>query len=364
MVGRPTSRADLVLPLGDSLRGLAALFVFFFHLQEKGLFAAAPVLARKAMQSGWIGVDLFFVLSGFLITSAAFRGLEKPHYFKAFYLRRANRILPAYYVALCITIPAAFAIYDNAAQKLQLQHYTIDLFLLINNVRPALSREALPFGFNHLWSLAVEAQIYIVWPIAVRLFQGRQLIFICAGVVLFSVTLRILLTSLTGDWYFSYFSTPTRLDGFALGAIVACLSPHSPNTRYWTLGLLFGGSALVVATVANDRGLFPSGTLSSTVGILGTSMIFAGCIVALRFSRTRFEAVWPLNRLGAISYSFYIYHYPTIFLFRQIIMPKWGWTEEASINSDILWTIAIFCTAITLSAASYVLVERPSLKSR
>src|SRR6266480_1454944 len=199
------------MPELDSLRGVAILLVVFYHgfFWSNGLAGLSGIakLLVNLTRIGWLGVNLFFVLSGFLITGILADSKTKIHYYRRFYVRRALRILPAFYALLLVLcfIPS------------QSRAYLILSFFYLSNLASPLG---IPMTYTMLWSLAVEEHFYFFWPAFVRLLSGRALMIYAMTVVCAEPLVRA--------WYFfrhapegSGYLTWLVADGLAMGAILA-----------------------------------------------------------------------------------------------------------------------------------------------
>ena len=222
------------LPPLDGVRGLAVLAVMISHFyglnRLKDLLWTDRIYATLT-DGGWIGVDLFFVLSGFLITGILYDSKGGEGYFRSFYMRRVLRIFPLYYGFLFVVFVVAPLLVQPRPNDLQ---WLIDhqwwYWLYIPNFLGATFTNHVPPYTGHLWSLAIEEQFYICWPLVVFLCSRRTLLRVCAGVIALSLLLRIgfRLTDVPRDWV--YIVTPARLDGLASGAMVTLLI-RSPSGR-------------------------------------------------------------------------------------------------------------------------------------
>ena len=160
----------------DGLRGFALLLVFGYHALSRELVSTslAGTLAKKIALTGWVGVDLFFVLSGFLITSILLDARTAGNYLRVFYARRALRIFPLYYLVLAASL---LLMPDHFGWKAQI-FYWFNLSNLVTAFHPLL----IPY-LAHFWSLAIEEQFYLVWPALVLLLRPRALAALCGGVL-------------------------------------------------------------------------------------------------------------------------------------------------------------------------------------
>ena len=189
-----------------------------------GIFRALGLLTHP----GWIGVQLFFALSGFLITGGLLDTQRSDHYFRDFYAKRALRILPLYYgvlFALLVVVPLipAFSASISSEGQASLWLFTVNW------------THTAPYGFAHFWSLAVEEQFYLLWPLVVWKLTARRLLMVCVWVALGALLLRCVLVGFGTDWWTLYTNTVCRMDALALGSAGACLL-RIPELRQSLLG--------------------------------------------------------------------------------------------------------------------------------
>lgn len=209
----------------DGLRGIAILLVLLFHFfsLDPAKASTVVVVADRYLRLGWAGVNLFFVLSGFLITGILLDSKAGPHYFRNFYARRVLRIFPLYYGYLfaALTLGRVFSYYGSATLRLEALHQ-VWLWTYTSNLFEALRRQDLQF-FRHFWSLAVEEQFYLFWPLVVFLLPRRALAWFSVGGVLTGVSARIFLKLASGDGFagLQLFMTPCHVDALSLGALAA-----------------------------------------------------------------------------------------------------------------------------------------------
>lgn len=276
-------------PALDGARGLAALLVLLFHAGQAGL----PLPSIVAF--GQSGVDLFFVLSGFLITSILLAARQRDwHEVRTFYGRRSLRIFPLYY--LCLVLCSHF-----------LYPCSWPYWVYLQNIWTSTGRTI--SGPVHLWSLAVEEQFYLVWPFVVLFIPRRFLLTILSGSILFSFALRFWLASNHHD---VYSLTVTRLDALSAGGVLATLHSKGRLERWRTLlgGLAVTSGILVALAGWGFRGsgdvlflatkfLLLAGLYSGLVGWL---------ICAPQSWGSRLFSVRPLRYVGRISYGLYVWH--------------------------------------------------------
>ncbi len=313
------------MPELDTIRGVAILLVFWFHGFE--FFTPAtpnvPMWERLFLASakeGWAGVNLFFVLSGFLITGILLDSLNKPRYYSRFYYRRALRILPAYYLLLLVLV--------LLGQVLALPQYSswgfIGLsFIYLSNLTPMFG---VPMQYGPLWSLAVEEHYYLLWPTAVRFFSRRGLLIAASLICVIEPALRIYALAFGGLWAgphrggtFSY--TWMSADGLALGALLAIFARSSRGTRVNLLKLAFLAGVAATLAVALSN-VFPRPV---AVGIQDTCVnyyaffIVSGILWVGTGRYKRWVNVRLLSFFGFISYGLYLIHFLSIELYNDIV---------------------------------------------
>jgi peptidoglycan/LPS O-acetylase OafA/YrhL len=356
----------------DGLRGVAVVMVVAHHVlignAQTGSRAVNFVYAL--IHSGWAGVDLFFVLSGFLITRILFVTQHDPHYVRNFYARRMLRIFPLYYAVLLVLAVAGPWVHVHLERVLPYYlTYTA-------NLRPSgpIPLQDLPGGnwiISHFWSLQVEEQFYLVWPFLLALLRTRRGILLgtVAGCVL-AFALRVVFTvkaTATSNEYWAYAFTPCRMDSLLIGSALVMLwfSRARATLERFAAPTL----AAVVLVLAVDgglhRGLHPTGdAFMSTVGFtllaLGSS-----ALVVLVLSRAGFRALFesaPLRWLGKYSYGIYVFHLPVSFLLTTRLH---GWLLNAThmkLLSLLVAAAAVSGLTFLLAYASYQLYEKNFLR--
>ena len=290
----------------DGLRGFAILAVVAFHAMflDVGLLGGArpaptdvyPTLALL----GWCGVDVFFVLSGFLITGILLRSKGAPGYFRNFYARRALRIFPLYYLVVGLLLFALDRPATTGAEK-------ASYLLYYQNVRYALVGEGtLDPARLITWSLAIEEQFYLVWPTVVWLCSRRALVGVCVAVVVGAIALRLWL--LAGGLHTTHFLTPCRLDTLAAGALLALLPPPP---RWLGVACAWLGVGVLLAIARQTGNPFPESIPMQRWGLLAALVFAVGLLVLARqpglvAAVCRFA---PLRALGQVSYCVYLVHF-------------------------------------------------------
>lgn len=340
----------------DGVRGIAILLVLTVHLaQIQGLPShEVPTLLdifNSIVHLGWTGVDVFFCLSGYLITSILIRSRRDPLYFRIFYTNRLLRIFPLYYAFLAV---AMFALLPRFWQAAAYWLYAANILNATGNAIPVL---------NHFWSLSIEEQFYLLWPLIVRRFSPRQLSRLCmVAVVLIEAARCVALRFSLPSPEFIYTLTPLRCDGLLLGALVAALQETGQLRRYaahlkWAA--LAGASLVAYGIFRSGGGTGYIAPPMERFGYLGVDLlcanlvgaIVAGCRVPLlAVFRSRF-----LTFFGKYSYAIYIFHLPIRNLVGMLPLPANPLLQSA--QSFILGT------ALSTGAAlvSWRLIEAPCL---
>ncbi|HWZ59368.1 MAG TPA: acyltransferase [Gemmatimonadaceae bacterium] len=302
----PSSAQPARIDALDGLRAIAILCVICCHAPP--YLAALPTRIVDTLTAGWVGVDVFFVLSGFLISGilldARGDGAHAPSgYYRAFYARRALRIFPIYY---------AFLAYIFFVRRFTAPHGEWWYWAYLTNVLFAWHGWGLQ---PHLWSLAVEEQFYLFWPAAIRLVRRSSLRTVCWGIILASIAARIVVAVAWG-WTPAYVLTICRMDEFAVGALLALSLRAAPSSSRSPKSARTAASAsmLVLLGLAVTGALAEPTALRRSVGGLVTTVLTAACIWLVvapggseRLARVLSHPV--LRSIGKYSYAMYVLHY-------------------------------------------------------
>ncbi|CDX22127.1 Acyltransferase 3 [Mesorhizobium plurifarium] len=303
--------------------------------------------SREALPGGFVGVDLFFVLSGFLISSILLEEHARTGTIALgrFYLRRAMRLWPAlvlmlaaYLVAAPLVFPQASAGRDALLAGLYLSDYSQAFWHL-----PYLP-------LLHTWSLSVEEHFYLLWPAAVLLlarFDRRAAIAMLVGVFLIVSLWRMIDLAIWRSFTTTFYRFDTRMSGLVLGSLIAFL-PWRPKTAAANMFAAAGAAIIAWAMVSLDWGT------ASPLLAAGVAVDFgAGCtVLALAAGGSflgRVLTFRPLAYIGMISYSIYLWHYPVVVAMRDTP------SSPLSIRESIVVIVASF----VLAATSYELLEKP-----
>ena len=358
------ARGHLV-PL-DGLRGLAILLVLLLHFTTDMELADGTIAAgvRSVFQLGWSGVYLFFVLSGFLITGILVDNKGGDRYFSAFYARRALRILPVYFLAVFAAfhlLPRLFESFDTGGIRTESAFW----LFLVNFVRLP---DQLARTVGHFWSLAIEEQFYLMWPLVVFLTTPKQARRIALLTVVLSPIARYLaiLAGVSGGSIYHW--TPFSLDGLATGAFIA-LSMRDAEARGGLdrLSKIAGIGAATVAAVLYGPVYIPeplSSRLDFTLGFsslcIGFGALLTRVVLATPEARlSRVLSARALVTLGTYSYAMYLVHIPLLRVVSKLaVPPQWPGSQRW----PLLWTLGYTAVMglLTLGAAmvSWHLVEK------
>jgi peptidoglycan/LPS O-acetylase OafA/YrhL len=313
-------------PALDGLRGTAVLAILFCHFSS--LLPQTPAVA--ALVAGWAGVDLFFVISGFLITGILLDARGRANYFRNFYARRVLRIFPLYYGFLAVTVLSMLAVklaagsHGEVSDQLRqlwsaqpsLWTYTANYWIPLQRTWSPWAEIVIPF-----WSLSVEEQFYLAWPLVVWRSSHMALIRICVGIIAGALSLRLVLIGLGVDWFALYTMTPTRADPLAAGALVAVLLRLPDGERRARRLAKRAGPVAAVLLVAVSRGFDPvhhpwlRALLYSALAVAFAALLWWSIDAAsLRAIPHRFYGLRALRTVGGYSYGIYVFHLPLMYV--------------------------------------------------
>lgn len=324
-------------PALDGLRGSAVLLVLMCHYSS--LLPANSFLARF-LENGWLGVDLFFVISGFLITGILFDAKGSTNYFRNFYARRTLRIFPLYYAFLIAILIFLLALRFSHLAMLNplrlranpglelfwqsqpwLWTYTANIW--IAKVLPTSTWTAL---IKPLWSLSVEEQFYLIWPLVIAWFSHRALIKVSLGLMLLAALARWILTAHGTDYFAIYISTPTRFDALAAGALLALLLRLPDGDRRARKICKFAGPIAGLMILIVSPGFDPIAHpwlrdfLYSALAIFFAALLFWSIDSASLYGiPNRFYQNRLLRIIGGYSYAMYLFHVPLMFPARALV---------------------------------------------
>ena len=306
----------------DGVRGAAILLVLMFHATASHVGASGRLdtIVRRSWSMGWTGVDLFFVLSGMLITGILLDTKDGVGYFRSFYARRTLRIFPLYYAALAIllgVLPLVARRYMHGS----LSHTAALAWLFTYTSNIAIARadswNAVPTLTGLYWSLAVEEQFYLVWPLLVWWLSRRALARTAVGMLVVALGSRVVLDRIGGFEKAIYVLLVTRMDTLAVGALIALAARSVGGLARWAPSVRAVGAASglgLLAILGVTRRFDGTSPLMHTVGFTCVAFAFGALLVhvlapggASGIVARVLRARW-LGRLGARSYGVYIWH--------------------------------------------------------
>jgi peptidoglycan/LPS O-acetylase OafA/YrhL len=352
----------------------------------QGLRAVAVVLVALAhagvgfLKGGFVGVDVFFVLSGFLITGLLVSEARRRRYVSLaeFYLRRARRILPAATLTLIVTDLAAYHLLNIVRAKQYLTDSISSVFFAANFHFAAqgtnyFAQGQPPSPFQHFWSLAVEEQFYVVWPALFVLVLGlafrryaprptvvreraiRRVFLVVVAIGAASLLFSIIYTSSSPAA--AYFSTPARVWELALGAALALGGSRLAGLPDgWRAGMGWAGLVCIVIAAVTYSGATAFPGYAALLPTVGAALLIAAGLAQTspRLSAGRVLGVLPLRYVGDRSYAFYLWHWPVLVIVAQ----------HAGHNLSVGENLLLLLAAFALSIVSYRLFESPIRNSQ
>ena len=344
------------IPALDGIRGLAVSLVLYWHVVVKPLLGNVPnhrILSgfMKFSRFTWTGVDLFFVLSGFLIGGILLDAWESPNYFKTFYVRRAYRILPLYSVVVACAF--LFVFMRKTGHLAQLGFYPF----FLQNFHMAATGS---FGQVHLgltWSLAVEEQFYLTLPWLIRFVTRKRLAMILFVAVFAAPVLRLLcFWKFSDNWVPTYVLLPCRADALCLGVLIA-LAVRQPERwkaltegRYLCWILLASSGAAVLWLLRSPVAQYTSafGGLEYSLFALFYALLLLSVLLSSWLSQI--FSFGPLRFIGTIAYGAY--------LFQEILLLHRSMDLPHVLLFNLIGAVGI----IGLAALSWKYFEKPLVK--
>ncbi|UGV25828.1 acyltransferase [Rhodopseudomonas boonkerdii] len=351
-------------PAFDGFRGIGVVVVIFSHcpqVLESGLYNSIWHI-NQLSRVGYIALDIFFVMSGFFITRLLLRERAKTGRisFKDFYIRRALRIFPVYYLTVIVCV---LLFTFGTADTISLLTYTFNFYHPLHPV---------PNPLEHTWSLSVEEQFYFFWPLLILLVPPRWLSRVIGIVVpLLAIASGLVMAVIfighdpreAGDVV--YMSLFTRMLSLSLGGWLALREFENKPLRGWRCVALFLG-AIVVLTLdrmGRNFGIITSQPVYWTIALIAYAMVSVSFVATMVFDRGILKRVMtailsiPLLRgLGQMSYAMYVFHLPVLFYLG---------INDAALDGakvPILQVAIAFAVTIGLSILSYYLLETPMAK--
>jgi peptidoglycan/LPS O-acetylase OafA/YrhL len=359
---RVSPRAEKAVSFRTDIEGLRAVAVTAVVAYHVGI---------PGVSGGFVGVDVFFVISGFLITGLLLREVAATGRiaFDAFYGRRARRILPSASIVVIVVALASFLIYSPLGAVAVMKDLVASAFFYANwhfiaSGTNYLAASDANSPVLHFWSLAVEEQFYLVWPLLIfgivglsRRFprHSTRIVAILIGLITVASFLYCIEATSTNA-NVAYLATTTRAWEFGLGAVVACVSPAAGRAAArlrlgwlsWALGV-FGLGGLVWSVVAFDADTIFPGAAAAAPTLATASIILGGSMTGGSLNAVgTFLSLRPIRYLGRLSFGWYLWHWPVLIL-----------TEERAGVLALPGRIALTLVALLLAAGTLHLVETP-----
>lgn len=344
----------------DGLRTIAITAAVFFHAGVPGF------------GGGYIGVDIFFVISGFLITRMLFAELTNTGKieFLRFYARRVRRLLPALIIVILSVLLLGNFILTPAGEQQDLSISAAATVAFLSNVYfwriqapylASFSNEWLPL--LHAWTLSVEEQFYILWPaILVGAAYFSRWIRVGLPAIISILVATLLCASFSLSWWgtlvkpvATFYLMPTRGWEFMVGgALALAAKPIATRLGYTASPLMFLGLAAIAVTIAGFSEETPYPGMAALVPTLGTAALIAGIVAAPQSSIIKLLQAAPMVAVGKLSYSWYLWHWPLLVLVRIHDMS----------TQNLIRDLLVVIISLALAAGTYLLVENPIRRQR
>ena len=352
---------------------MALVLVWYFIVcQVRTAPGSLPAYVMKLLSFCWAGVDLFFVLSGFLIGGILLDQRSAPNYFQAFYARRLLRIFPLYYLLLgSFALLTAFKVGEWSGGFAWLLQDPLPFWFYatyLQNFAMAAAGTHGPHWLGITWSLAIEEQFYIVLPLLVRLLSKRTLVWLLALLVLAAPIVRGAFFSFYPHGPIAgYVLLPARWDALFLG-VLGAVAVRNPFVRGWLRGhslliraVVIGCGAVVMALLAKNQGIGSWGMSwfgHTIIAVLSLGLILlATASVSSRTARLFRNPV--LMWVGTVSYGIYLIHQPVVGLLHATLLRQ---SPQIANPTDALVTLLGLGLTFGLAAISWRVFERPLVR--
>ncbi|WP_144392660.1 acyltransferase family protein [Pleionea sediminis] len=363
----------------DGLRAVAILWVMFGHISSSLNWPVTSAIQKPfnlITNMGWVGVQLFFVISGFLITQILLKDQFKPGFLKNFYIRRSLRIFPVYYLALIIffvLIPLLGFMPEWLANSKSDQLW---YWLYLQNwIRPFSEQGALA----PLWSLAIEEQYYLIWPLCVLFFRNSTLKLICVFMIVSAPIIRTFLFTQMPDFFnienigksAAYNFTFARWDAIAIGSLIGIYVSEKKTDILIKISQV--GTIAFTLIILAQIALFSNFTsVALGIGMLNqtTVALLFGCLILLISQSQSDQNIIirclefsPIKSIGKVSYAMYLFHLPIVVVW----LGYWNQSFQNYSWIETLITIfshyfALVLIMYILARLSWALFEHPILK--
>jgi len=329
----------------DSFRGIGILWIIYCHYVPYNNF----------FRFGWISLEVFFVLSGFLITKVLLYSVNRPHFFKNFYARRVLRIFPIYYLFITLSFLIIF-LFTKEESSLYLKNNFGYYYAYLHNFLFVFDGLEPENYLTHLWSLAMEEQFYFLWPLVIYFVKDVKKLrkILLVSIILVLIT-RIVVWWNWGERFEVYHcNTFTRIDTIAFGCLLGCGFSYKELSKTVRIIILFLCIAVFPAGVILYDNYFFTNPFFCTIGYTAISILSIGMIEYFISNDNRFLFLKHnqlLNYLGQISYGMYLVHIPIYFFISSRTSLPHPLNGVASLGLSFL-----------IAAVSYRFYEEPFLR--
>ncbi len=353
-------------PALDGLRGISILLVIVHNIDAFSTASGWLWPAQLLAQAGWIGVQIFFVLSGFLITLILLDTRDSNNYYRAFFARRALRIMPLYYLVLFAGLIVLPALVELSPERLVSYQHQFWLWTFLTNWAEPFDRTVQ--GFPHFWSLAVEEQFYLLWPLLIRRSSSHGALALCVALMVAALVIRCAMLFSDAKPEMIYMFTICRMDALAAGGLCALLLRASGTIQYLDRRrhlLAPCGLALGAAAALLTSGFAPFAATTLTYGhsllAISIALILLSLVLphppGVSSTLQRLLAFGPLRSTGKYSYAMYVLHIPLFAI--AATLPQS--VRTMSLEHPLLNTVILTGCCYLAGALSYHVIEKPFL---
>jgi peptidoglycan/LPS O-acetylase OafA/YrhL len=349
----------------DGLRGIAIVMVMLHNFTMTSAASAPPL--GQVFGWGWIGVQLFFVMSGYLITRNLFASPLTPRALAAFMIRRWLRIVPVCYATLLVYFYVVPLLFD-APSIVATRSTQVWYWLFLSNWSEPFGIAA-P-GLGHLWSLGVEIQFYFLWPVVVLLAGPRRFARACVAVIILGLVAAVALRAGGASYQSVYKFTVTRMSALAMGALVAIIGMRpGAGARIPVRALAWSTALALVAIAVWRRGFDYRDVVVETAGLKLAALLFALWLLPIAgvtpgedSLAVRVPSMPWLQAVGRVSYAMYVIHYPLHWAAMKHLYPHLL-EADGSVSTLRLGAYVVVASVATyvLAHLTYRVVERPVL---
>ncbi len=359
------------IPIIDGLRGIAVLLILIFHSTIIRGNTKIDDYYYMFGRSTWLGVDLFFLISGFLITGILYDSKGSKNFFKNFYMRRTLRIFPLYYLVVFFSLYLAPQIsWFQTKQFPNESHNQWWYWLYASNF--LMSKEGLKhYILGPTWSLAIEEQFYLLWPLLIYIFSRRRMATFCIGLVFFTYSLRLILLNSGYSPTAIYVLSPTRLDALAIGAFIALVARSKNGLKQllpWTYNLM-PVTGVILSYFLLTGSINKKLTIMIQYGYSVVAFFFGSLLVILLTQNpvsysNRILSSNFLKTFGKYSYALYLFNQPIVALINNNIFNYRTFPRlyGSMIPGQVIFLLLVIIFTFILAYISWHIFEKHFLK--